>query len=467
MLSNSTIWKRPSSALGFLMALIVALPVVSPAQQPGPGEAQGTAGPAFVVPPVASLKRVARPGGLSREEAMTSRYVLRTESHPVQGDAYLVVTDHRDEAYLAPLRRLAQHHGGKVLQVDDLGGLAQRPVRENLARQLTEAKVGYVAVAPRLESFRENMLLGLWGVLATLDNDPELDARPGLLVAPDAASFAALIDRSIAYRPTPRASFHPFVISQLGNPSPVGTRSLQKLGVLREMFGQLGFETPGLVIRQFPGDRPRLDGQDIWVARTAGQRQLLSDMPEPAARAFDEASMVVMFGHGVPGVTCGLKVEAFDHRSFANKVVLCGACMSAAPTQSDWKAMDVGPDGAKVVADRKRFVMEAVERGAVVTYAHMRLNAGFPHLFPVMESLLHGDSVGEAYQRLIDGLIGWTRLDPDALVLSKADSEDEMAAMRRNQLLYVLVGDPALHPLEPLSREPKPTSTPVPAGSTD
>jgi hypothetical protein len=122
--------------------------------------------------------------------------------------------------------------------------------------------------------------------------------------------------------------------------------------------------------------------------------------------------------------------------------------------QSDWRKMAVGPDGSEVVADRKRFLMEAIERGAVVTYAHMRLNAGFPHLFPVLESMLRGETVGEAYQRLIDALITWTRLTPDGLVLSKSEMDDQFATMRRNNLLYVLVGDPALRPLEPIERAP-------------
>jgi hypothetical protein len=406
------------------------------------------------VPPLDTLKRVARPGGLSREEASTSRYILRTEPHPVLGDAYVVVTDQTDEAYLAPLRRLAGHHKGTLVQVADLGTLGERPAREELGRKLVESRVGYVAIAPRLESFRENMVLGLWGVLSTLDADPQLDARPGFIVAPDAASLAALVDRSIAHRPTPRASFRPFVVSQFGNNTPVGTRSVQKLGVMRALFSQLGVETPGLVVRQFPGEEPRLEGDDLWVARTRGPRALLSDLPAPAARAFNDASLVVMFGHGTPGVTCGIRVEAFDRLRFADKVVLCGSCMSAAPVQSDWKAMAVGPDGAPVVADRKRFLMEAVEGGAVVTYAHMRLNAGFPHLFPVVESMLRGETVGEAYQRLIDGLLGWTRLGADDLVLSRADQDDQREVMRRNQMLYVIVGDPALHPFSPLEAAP-------------
>jgi hypothetical protein len=446
---------RRTSRLVALLAAIAAgaPPVPSRGQQPGPDTPREAAS-TFTVPPLASLKRVARRGFLSREEAMTSRYALRTESHTVLGDAYVVLTDHRDDAYLAPLRRLAEHRKGTMLQVDDLGALADRSARAGLARRLADAKVGYVAVAPRVESYRENMLLGLWNVLATLDADPELDARPGILIAPDAASLARLIDRSIAYRPTPRSSFRPFVVSQLGDRSPAGSRSLQKLGIMRELFGQLGRETPGLVVRQFPGDQPRLDGADIWEARTPGPRALLSRMPEAAARAFDEATMVVMFGHGTPGVTCGVRVEAFDDRSFADKIVVCGSCMSAAPTHTDWRKLAVGPEGLEVVADRKRFLMEAVERGAVVTYAHMRLNAGFPHLFPVVESMLRSETVGESYQRLIDGRLTWSQLAPVELVLDGSRSVDEPATMRRNQFLYILVGDPALRPLEPMNAAP-------------
>lgn len=436
-------WTRRLAVLGVLAA--------APCWAQGPAAAKRKGEAArFEVPPVGSIKRIARPGGLNRDEAMQSRYILKTEPHPALGEAYVVVTDHRDEAYLAPLQRLARHHEGTIVRVDDLGALAQAPARAGLITQLKDVKAGYVAVAPRNESFRENMLLGLWSVLAKLDADPELDARPGLLVAPDARSFAGLIDRSIAHRPVPRTALRPFVVSQLGNASPNGTRSLQKLGVMRELFGGMGFEAPGLVVRQFPGDEPRLEGRDIWVARTSGPRLPLAEFPEPASRAFDEASLVVMFGHGTPGITCGMKVESFDHRSFAGKVVLCGSCMSAAPAKSDWPAMAVGPDGMAVVAGRKRFLSEAVERGAVVTYAHMRLNAGFPHLFPVLESLLRGETVGDAYQELIDGLRVWTRLDPDEFVLRAVDAGDQTDVMRRNQMLYVMVGDPKLRPLAPL-----------------
>src|SRR5262249_58702210 len=103
----------------------------------------------------------------------------------------------------------------------------------------------------------------------------------------------------------------------------------------------------------------------------------------------------------------------------------------------------------EVLADRNRFLMEAIQRGAVVTYGHMRLNGGFPHLYPVLDSLLEGETVGEAYQRLIDGLLEWTQLEPDELVLAHPEKAIMPALMRRNELLYVLVGDPPLRPLAP------------------
>ena len=383
---------------------------------------------------------------------MTSQYILRTEAHPVAGDAYVVVTDHRDDAYLGPLAPARRHHGGTVIQVDDLGALAERPAREELARRLVAAKVGYVAVAPRLESFRENMLLGLWGVLATLDDDPELDARPGLLVAPDAASFAALIDRSIAYRPTPRAAFRPFVISQLGDGSP-GRDAVapEARGAAQSCSAGSASRPPAWSCASSPATGPASRARTSGWRGRAARAGSWPRCPSRPRRAFDEASLIVMFGHGTPGMICGMRVEAFDRRSFANKVVLCGSCMSAAPDAIRLAARCAsGPTAPRSSPAGSGMLMEAVERGAVVTYAHMRVNAGFPHLFPVLESLLRGETVGEAYQRLIDGLLTWTRLEPDDLVLAKSDQDDEIAAMRRNQMLYVLVGDPALRPLEPL-----------------
>jgi len=83
--------------------------------------------------------------------------------------------------------------------------------------------------------------------------------------------------------------------------------------------------------------------------------------------------------------------------------------------------------------------MRAVENGAVVVYAHMAENAGFPHLFPVLEAWMDGLTVGEAYQRLINALIAFDGISSDAQSARKvADT---------NGLLYVIIGDPALQPL--------------------
>ncbi len=141
--------------------IAVGLLLVSPAaqaQQAGPVPEQGGVAPPFVVPRLETVKRMARPGRLTQREAMTSCYILQTAPQPVVGNAYVVVTDHREAAYLEPLERLTKHHAGTMIRVDDLHALADRQVRTALAQQLVAAEVRYVAVAPRLESFRENML---------------------------------------------------------------------------------------------------------------------------------------------------------------------------------------------------------------------------------------------------------------------------------------------------------------------
>ena len=78
--------------------------------------------------------------------------------------------------------------------------------------------------------------------------------------------------------------------------------------------------------------------------------------------------------------------------------------------------------------------MRAVQNGAVVAFAHLRENAGFPHLYPVLEGWMNGLTVGEAYQRLLNALVAEGGIQPGA-----------------NPLLYVVIGDPALQPLEKMA----------------
>ena len=53
---------------------------------------------------------------------------------------------------------------------------------ERLRGELRQRKVKWVAIAPRLETFRENTVLGVWELLSSLDDDVQLDCQPGFLV---------------------------------------------------------------------------------------------------------------------------------------------------------------------------------------------------------------------------------------------------------------------------------------------
>ena len=62
----------------------------------------------------------------------------------------------------------------------------------------------------------------------------------------------------------------------------------------------------------------------------------------------------------------------------------------------------------------------------------------------MLEAWTEGLTVGEAYQRLLNALIGMSRLSPTNLALP--DGANTRAVMQRNELLYALIGDPALQP---------------------
>ena len=103
--------------------------------------------------------------------------------------------------------------------------------------RLADAK--YVAIAMRKESFRENTILAMWELLSTLDDDPQIDVWPGLLLASNEIAFSKLIDRSIEHRSLEKESLKPLAISQVQRASE--TRSLQKAGVLRKLFAAVWF----------------------------------------------------------------------------------------------------------------------------------------------------------------------------------------------------------------------------------
>ncbi|HEX4150401.1 MAG TPA: hypothetical protein VHY20_15495, partial [Pirellulales bacterium] len=357
-----------------------------------------------------ALKRVDRDHRATPEEQQSCSFVFNTKAHPASGQAYVIVTDHRDQGYNAALQRLAKHHRGSILRVDDLARLADdAAAREDLRSRLRAAGPRFVAIAPRPASYSENMLLSMWEVLSTLDSDPQLDAFPGLLVAPNETAFSALVERSIHHKPQAAADIRPFIVGQTTDSSSVqGQRSLQKIEILRNLFDQYGQTAASLTTRGGQARTTRSQppaGPQQWSVATSGPREFITELPAPAKDALDRSSLLLMFGHGVPGMTCSLDVKLFHSVAMADKVVLCGSCFSAAPQESDFPAMRQGEDGSDIRNDRERFIMRAIENGAVVAHGHMRLNGGFPEVYTVLESWMHGRTVGEAYQRLINAII--------------------------------------------------------------
>ena len=402
----------------------------------------------LTIPDVDELLRVGRGTRVSRQAMQNSAFVIKTQPHAVDGDKYVILTDHTEQSCLKALQRLAKHRDGVIVGVDDLALLYKNKHKmDSVRKKLQEAKVRYLAIAPRMETYRENMLLGMWELISTLDSDPQLDAFPGLLLASNAEDFAGLIDSSISYAPQTSQEFRPFAISQV--PSTQELRSLQKSGILRNLFAEQGCNTPTVAIY---GSRaaggPKLPGDQFWSYQSKSRGDFLKQFCDEAAREFEKASLLVMHGHGIPGMSCGVDIGAIPEELSA-KVVLCGSCFSAAPKKSDFPAMRQAPGGYGIEA-RDAFALRAVDNGACVVFGHMRLSQGFPHLYPVLETWMKGKTVGEAYQELMNGIIDMQGTKSGGFVVS------EGAANRRqppqNILLYVVIGDPAIQPFEGMIR---------------
>ncbi|MDP7275450.1 MAG: hypothetical protein QF363_08215 [Planctomycetaceae bacterium] len=398
------------------------------------------------IPAIEDLLRVDRKIRPSREAMRNSAFVLKTSSHPVTGERYVILTDHTSTGCLAALDRLAMVRKGVVLRVKDLALIHRRPERmEQLRDQLRQSRVRYLAVAPRLESFRENMVLGLWELASTLDDDPQLDLFPGFLVASDEKRFVSLVERSINHRPTRNKALRPVAISQVRTAGEL--RSLQKAAVLRKLFVRSSISMPIVAIY---GARAKnaatLSGTGIWNLRANPGERFLKQFPPSAARALEEASLIVMHGHGAPGMSCGVDVAGLP-KSLNGKFVLTGSCFAASPVRSDLPSLRQAPGGYRVEA-RDAFALRAIDQGATAVFGHMRLSMGFPHLFPVLESWMKGQTLGESYQQLINGLIEIYGFRSGRFVVP-ADVPSGRR-LPQNRLLYVVFGDPALQPFEPL-----------------
>jgi hypothetical protein len=287
------------------------------------------------------------------------------------------------------------------------------------------------------------MLLGFWCVLAMLGDDQRLPVCPGILAAPNSAALKSLVDRSINYVPQAQAEVRPFVIGQVLGPEPFGQRSLQKVRMLRSMFADYGCTTQSLVVLAYSAVSSGMTvapASNQWQVAMSGPAEFVKAVPAEARPALDAASLLLLFGHGSRGNACSLDVGAFQDVKMDGKVVMCGDCFSAAaPGNSGKSASSEGRDATLPPPEGESFAMRAVENGAVVVYAHMAENAGFPHLFPVLEGWMDGLPVGEAYQRLVNALMGFHHF-----TVADLSSPD---AANLNSLLYVVIGDPAFQPL--------------------
>ncbi|HAO97067.1 MAG TPA: hypothetical protein DCQ96_13490 [Verrucomicrobiales bacterium] len=402
------------------------------------------------IPEVGDLPRIDRNSPRPTREALrTSAYILKFKEHAPIGNGYVILTDHSEEDFLKPLEKLAKYREATLIKAGNLAELHQPHVLHNLRNRLVKLKPKYVALAPRQESYRENMLLGAWELLTTLDDDPYLDVFPGILVAPSSGSFKALIDRTIRFRAITAVDLRPFAISQVA--SNEETRSLQKAGVLRKVFASHGIKTPTLAVYTPKATgAPELKGEKSWKIRLTRKGGFVKEFPPGLSGVLRESRVVIMHGHGIPGMSCSVDIDGIPVGS-RNEVILSGSCFSAVPTKSDFPRMTSAPGGYKM-SQRPSFATRYIEQGATVFFGHMRLSSGFPHLYPVLEKWMSGGTVGEAYQQLINGIIDMRGFQSGRYVVQQPADQRRLP---QNALLYVVFGDPALAPFEALSKAVK------------
>ena len=397
-----------------------------------PGKADRGVAASLIIPTIEELKDPPRPGAFG-----PSTTLVATPPHAPLGDRYVILTDHLVPAVCEALERLAVHRGGEVISIASLGNLFKDEAEfRRVQGLLRDRRPRFVAIAPRIKSYRENMHLSMLKLLAGLDDDPQLDAFPGYLIAGDDAHLVQFIDRTIAFEPYGWTQLAPVSIGAIEDENGNRYRSYQKAKVMQRFFSEQGRESPAIIIttrkshtqrEDFPALEPA--GGNIAMLPNS-KRQLFSRFSPAAAEALSRNNLLFMFGHGTTGSIVGTRIPAFADIDFANELVFCGSCMSAAPYQSD------RTDLSRKRGD-KRFAFHAIDNGAVLMLGHMGLCGGFPKVFPMAELVLEGLSAGEAYQRLLNGLIGRGRIPPYSTPQRPSG----------NELLYILWGDPALVPV--------------------
>ncbi|MDR3616890.1 MAG: hypothetical protein P4L53_25255 [Candidatus Obscuribacterales bacterium] len=399
-----------------------------------------------------NIATVLNEAGLNGPTIGSRNFVLQGVPHETLGEGYVIITDHQEPAYLDPLGELKKYHNGTLIQIPDLSRLDSDPaVAKILLQKLVAAQPRYVAIAPRTQSFRENVLLSLWSVFSRLDKSGQIAVFPGWLIAPDAISFKQLIDRSLQFKPLSGPSLHPMIIAQVPGPRAGGTRAVAKASLLQKYLGQIGCPTDALILKTNAAVRAGIETPvfDAQKAVLNVGSTFLQDFPDTPKSQLSAANLLLLFGHGIPGMTCSIDVGAFKNVPFNNKIVLCGSCFCTSPVHSDFDSTPEqvydAPGANSARQTGEQFAGRAIANGAALFYGQMDTNGGFPELYVVLSNLLQGRCAGDSYQRLLNNRIVASGLQPEEFVLRNAG--DNQAKNRRTELLYVLIGDPALCPI--------------------
>ena len=390
----------------------------------------------LLIPTIEELRNPPRPGAYG-----PSTTLAKTVPHPVSSQGYLILTDHTDPAAGLALKELARVRGGELMVLKDLGTLYENPLSAKQVRNaIRKVNPRFVAIAPRMESFRENMHLCLLKILSGLDDDPELDVFPGYLLASGPEELAALVNRSIQYRSLDAREIAPASIGAIEDSDARRYRSYQKAKVMQKMFADKGKESPAIIVTTKKSHTERDDYPELpasegnIIMSPTSERHTFESLPLSVELAIDKSNMLFMFGHGTTSRICGIDIDVFAKTDFTDGIIFCGSCMSAAPYDAD--RVDLASK-----RNDKRFAFYAMDNGAVMMLGHMGLCGGFPKVFPMAEQVLAGTSTGEAYQQLMNSIIG------DNLVF---DYYEDYADSKgpANAYLYVLLGDPALVPVK-------------------
>jgi hypothetical protein len=394
----------------------------------------------LIIPSVSEMRNPPSPNAFG-----STTSIAKTKKHPAIGEGYVILSDHRNKLARQAIERLATHRGGEVLEVSSLGELFKDSAEfKRIQKTLRKMKPRFVAVAPRLESYRENMHLSILKLLTGLDSDPQLDAFPGYLVASNATKLAALVERTINYQGLEKDQITPVSIGAIEDDDARRYRSYQKAKVIQKMFAQQDIESPAIIITTRKShterdDFPQLNASEGNISMMPDRmKQTFASLSAPATRALNENNVLFMFGHGTPERIVGTQVDAFAGIDFSDELVFCGSCMSASPYSADRLNLDAKKDD-------KRFAFHAMDNGSVMMLGHMGLCGGFPKVYPMAEHVMDGLSAGEAYQRLMNALIGRNAIPA---YYSEPAPAEAVRPDPANGLLYILWGDPALVPIK-------------------